>query len=266
MPYLPKPVTAIDMTLRKHRTVSIAGKIEEFQEQGYCILKEHFAHSLIENCRIAFLPTLHAYLTDNQQAPNRGENRHFLPMPFERPCFTPEFFFDSEILKILKGVMGDRIIADQWGCDIPLFGSAYQTVHVDYQRPLFYEMPDLNLPVYIMVVSFGLTKITRENGAIELAPGTHKIDREQAFRAVDSSEIKMIPISLNVGDVLIRHPWTLHRGTPNKTVTPRALVTIRYVRNWYWDSSRKVKSIPASIWNSLSPEQKSMLRFPVNSK
>ena len=254
------------MTFRKQNKVFIKGKIEEFHQQGYCILKEHFAHSLIEDCRIAFLPTLHAYLTDNQQAPNRGENRHFLPMPFERPGFSSEFFFDSEILKIVKGVMGDRIVADQWGCDVPLFDSGYQTLHVDYRRPLFYEMPNLILPAYIMVVSFGLTKITQKNGAIELAPGTHKIDREQAFRAVENSEIKMIPIRLNIGDVLIRHPWTLHRGTPNKTVTPRPLVTIRYVRDWYWDSSRKVNSIPASVWNSLSPEQKSMLRFPVNPK
>jgi hypothetical protein len=247
-------------------TVSIAGKIEEFHEQGYCILKEHFAQSLIEDCRIAFLPSLDAYLIRNQQSPNRGENRHFLPMSFEPPCFASEFFFDSEILGILKGIMGDRIVADQWGCDVPLFGSAYQSVHVDYQRPLFYEMPDLNLPAYMMVVSFGLTKITQQNGAIELAPGTHKMHREQAVDAVESSAIKMIPISLNVGDVLIRHPWTLHRGTPNKTFTPRPLVTIRYVRNWYWDSSREVNSIPATVWNSLSPEKKAMLRFPVNPK
>ena len=231
-------------------TVSIAGKIEEFNEQGYCILKEHFAHSLIEDCRVAFLPTLDEYLTRNQQSPNRGVNRYFLPMSFERPCFASEFFFDPEILKILKGVIGDRIVADQWGCDVPLFGSNYQTVHVDYQRPLFYEMPDLNLPSYMTVVSFGLININQENGAIELAPGTHKMHREQAFNAVQSSEIKMIPISLNVGDVLIRHPWTLHRGTPNKTDTPRLLLTIRYVRSWYCDSSREINSIPATVWDS----------------
>ena len=54
-------------------------KIEELHEQGYCILKEHFAHSLIDNCRVAFLPTLNAYLTHNRHLPNRGANRHYLP-------------------------------------------------------------------------------------------------------------------------------------------------------------------------------------------
>ena len=36
----------------------------------------------------------------------------------------------------------------------------------------------------------------------------------------------MLPFTLNIGDVLIRHPWVLHRGTPNATQTPRPLATI----------------------------------------
>jgi ectoine hydroxylase-related dioxygenase (phytanoyl-CoA dioxygenase family) len=254
------------MTAKKQMKGSVVEKVDELHKHGYCILKDHFAHSLIDNCRLDFLPTLDAYLSHNGNIPNRGPNRHFVPMPFERSCFAPEFFFDAAILEILKNVMGDRIVADQWGCDVPLPGSDYQTVHVDYQRPLFYEMPDLHLPAYMMIVSFGLTKITEENGAIELAPGTHKMLKEEALHAVGNSKIKMLPINMNVGDVLIRHPWTLHRGTPNKTSTPRLLVSIRYVRNWYYDSSREVNSIPAILWRSLSPEQKSLLRFPVNSE
>lgn len=251
------------MTSQKPLTNFFAEKSGELREQGYCVLKNHFAPSLINDCTAAFLPALHAYLHRNSHLPNRGVNRHFLPMPFGAPCFAPEFFFDTAILAILKNIMGDRIVADQWGCDVPLFGSQYQNVHVDYQRPLFFEMPDLNLPAYMMVVSFGLTKITGEKGALELAPGTHKMKREEAFSAVKNSKIKLLPICMEIGDVLIRHPWTLHRGTPNKTETPRLLATIRYVRNWYCDSSREVNTIPVSVWNSLSPEQKAMLRFEV---
>ena len=68
---------------------------------------------------------------------------------------------------------------------------------------------------------------------------------------------------MDIGDVLIRHPWTLHRGTPNKTDTPRLFATIRYVRNWYCDSSREINSIPTSVWELLTSEQRAMLRFPI---
>jgi len=184
-------------------------------------------------------------------------------MPFDPPCFTPQFFFDRDVLNIVRGLMDDRVVADQWGCDVPLRGSEYQGLHVDYQHPLFPEVPDLALPAYAVVVSFGLVPIAREHGPIEIAPGTHRMLRADAFRVVEAKEIAMQAIPLEIGDVLIRHPWALHRGTPNLTDTPRALVTIRYVRRWYADASRDVEAVPRAVWESLTAEQQSVMRFPV---
>ena len=241
----------------------IQNKISEIEEKGYCVLREHFARPLIDACRDAFWPVLLAYLENHRHEPNRGLHRHFLPMPFEAPCFIPEFFFDDEVLSVVWARMGVRVVADQWGCDVPLRGSNYQSIHADYQRPLFEEAPDLLLPAYILVVSFGLTRITPQNGAIEIAPGTHRMPRTEALRAVEAAEIEMQPVPLEIGDVLIRHPWALHRGTPNTTDTPRPLVSIRYARRWYADGSREVGSIRQDVRSSLTPEQREMMRFPV---
>jgi ectoine hydroxylase-related dioxygenase (phytanoyl-CoA dioxygenase family) len=125
-------------------------------------------------------------------------------------------------------------------------------------------MPDLSLPPYLLVVSFGLIDITSEHGPIEIAVGTHRMSREAATRSVEAAECDVHPIPLDVGDVLIRHPWALHRGTPNTAQMPRALATIRYVRRWYSDDSREVNAIPNVIWQSLSGEQRAVLRFPVS--
>ncbi len=244
--------------------MEIQDKIVEIEERGYCILREHFARPLIDACRTAFWPVLLAYLATHE--PNRGPQRHFLPMPFDPPCFAPDFFFDNEALSIVRGVMGDRIVADQWGCDVPLRGSDYQGVHVDYQRPLFSEAPDLLLPAYVLVVSFGLVRITAENGPLEIAPGTHRMPRMEALRAVETAEIRMQPVPLEIGDVLIRHPWALHRGTPNTTGIPRALASVRYVRSWYADGSREVDSLPHAVWDSLTPAQQQAMRFPVRDR
>lgn len=245
------------------KLAGVQDNIIEIQDRGYCILREHFARPLIDACRSAFWPLLLAYLKTHAHEPNRGPQRHFLPMPFEPPCFAPDFFFDNDVLSIVRGVMDDRVVADQWGCDVALRGSDYQGAHVDYQRPLFSEAPDLALPAYVLVVSFGLVRITPENGPIEIAPGTHRMPRKEALRAVESAAIEMQPVPLEIGDVLIRHPWALHRGSPNTTGTPRALVSLRYVRRWYADSSREVSSIPRATWESLTPDQQSTMRFPV---
>jgi ectoine hydroxylase-related dioxygenase (phytanoyl-CoA dioxygenase family) len=80
---------------------------------------------------------------------------------------------------------------------------------------------------------------------------------------VEAAEIGLQPVPLEIGDVLIRHPWVLHRGSPNTAAMPRALVSIRYVRRWYADCSREVGSLPRAVWDSLTPEQREVMRFPV---
>jgi hypothetical protein len=244
----------------------IQDKIIEIQDKGYCVLKEHFGRPVIDACRGAFWPVLDAYLKAHSHEPNRGPHRHFLPMPFESPCFAPEFFFDHAVLGIVRGVMDESVVADQWGCDLPLRGSDYQGIHVDYQRPLFAEAPDLSLPAYMLVVSFGLVRIATENGPIEIAPGTHRMPRREVLRAVEAHEIRLQPILLEVGDVLIRHPWALHRGSPNTSGVLRALLSIRYVRRWYADNSREIHAIPLATWTSLTREQQALMRFPVGDK
>ena len=87
--------------------------------------------------------------------------------------------------------------------------------------------------------------------------------RTDALRAVEAGEMGMQRVALEVGDVLIRHPWALHRGTPNVTDMPRALVTIRYVRRWYVDASRDVEHVPRATWESLTAAQQRVMRFPV---
>jgi ectoine hydroxylase-related dioxygenase (phytanoyl-CoA dioxygenase family) len=236
----------------------------EIQKNGYCVLERHLSQDLIGACREVFWPILLEYLNAHREAANRGPHRHFLPMPFTPPCFAPEFFFDNEVLRIVRATMDDSVVADQWGCDAPVRGSAHQSPHADYQRPLFHENPDLALPTYMLVVSFALVRVTLDNGPIEIAPGTHRVPRKEALRAIEASEIAVEPVRLESGDVLIRHPWALHRGSPNSTDTPRPVLSIRYVRRWYADDSRDVSSIPRSVWASLTPDQQKLMRFPIS--
>jgi ectoine hydroxylase-related dioxygenase (phytanoyl-CoA dioxygenase family) len=119
------------------------------------------------------------------------------------------------------------------------------------------------LPAYVLVVSFGLIRIASESGPIQIVSGTHRMPRKEALRAVESDQIGMEPVPLEIGDVLIRHPWALHRGSPNMTDTPGTLISIRYVRPWYADSSREVNSVPRAVWDLLTPAQQRVMRFQV---
>ncbi len=207
------------------KDMSVETKIAELQTKGFCVLKAHFSKTTLHACENAFRPIWLDYLARNRDNSNRGPHRHFLVMPFQPPCFAPEFFFDADVLRIVQGVMDSRIVADQWSCDIPVKGSEYQSMHVDYQRPLFPETPDLLLPTYMLVVSFGLLDITSAHGPIEIAPGTHRMPRNEAMHSVEAGQMEVKSVPMQLDDVLIRHPWALHRGTPNLTDTPRTLCT-----------------------------------------
>ncbi len=240
----------------------IAAAVEHVRDRGFAVLRGHLPSTLVDECREGLRPHWEAFHRDNPQA-NRGPHRYFLAMPFEAPWFSPRFFIDPEILRVVRSAMDDRVVADQWGCDVPLFGSEFQRAHIDYARPLFTEAPDLALPPFALVVSVGLVPIGPQAGPIEIAPGTHLWPRSRAEAAIDAGEVPLEPVPLSVGDVLIRNPWTLHRGTPNTTATPRFLVSTRYVRRWYHDDSRDVRSIPKRLWESLPPECRQVMRFPV---
>ena len=85
--------------------------------------------------------------------------------------------------------------------------------------------------------------------------------RDEALRAVEAGRIKLDRVTMEVGDVLIRHPWALHRGSPNTMPEPRALVTVRYVRRWFADDSREVQEVPRGTWEALTLEQQKLMRF-----
>jgi hypothetical protein len=241
---------------------SVQARIDEVRERGYCVLRGRLAPPLVEACREAVWPRLLRHLARGVPG-NRGPHRHFLPLPFEPPVPVAALLLDDAVLAVVRGLMDDRVVADQWGCDVPVRGSEHQAAHVDYQRPLFPESPDLALPPYTIVVSFGLVRIEHAHGPIEIAPGTHRLPRAEALRAVAAGEIGLEPVPLELGDVLVRHPWAVHRGTPNVTDVPRALATVRYVRRWYADASREVEAVPAATWASLSDAQRAVLRFPL---
>src|SRR5690349_10787884 len=93
-------------------------KIAELEVNGFCVLSKQFPTPLIDACREAFFPALHEYLITHREKSNRGPHRHFLPMPFQYPCFTSEFFFDPDVLNIVHSTMDERVVADQWGCDV----------------------------------------------------------------------------------------------------------------------------------------------------
>jgi len=100
------------------------------------------------------------------------------------------------------------------------------------------------------VVNIAITDCGLRNGPIEVWPGGSHLWRAELFERFDLSLFVQddpnpavealggyIPsklIALRPGDLMIRDPGMLHRGTPNTTDEPRTMLTAGYFRNDYY--------------------------------
>ncbi len=112
----------------------------------------------------------------------------------------------------------------------------------------------------MMVINFPLMDGTMEHGPVEIARGTHVINKDIALSKVESGEYPLEPLPLRMGDVLFRDARGLHRGTPNRTDTARPMVVIGYSRKWFFRPEVNIL-VPRDTLAALPDHAKRLLRF-----
>ena len=173
-------------------------------------------------------------------------------------------FNDDTILAIAKGILGEQVIIDGFASDTPFKGSVHQEVHADLPE-LFPERPDLILPPHILVVNWPFVDVTTKNGPFQIAAGTHLLPKTEALSRIDAGEFPLKSLLMKVGDVMVRDPRCLHRGSPNLTDTPRVQAGFTLLRPWYHRHRRDRNAIARSYLETLSDREKSLLqRLPVD--
>ncbi|HVF50613.1 MAG TPA: phytanoyl-CoA dioxygenase family protein [Pyrinomonadaceae bacterium] len=238
------------------------GEIEEFTQtvlaDGFCVLPEHFSTQKLDAWREAFAPLLETHIAREGHLQNRGPARYYVTLPFRAPWAEPEFFEDDDVLAVVSGLVGEDATMVQLATDTPLEGSDYQDVHRD-ALPLFPET-GRETPPFQLAVNFPLVSVTPENGPFEVARETHLMSKEEGLRRIAAGEIRLEPIMLRLGDVMIRDVRGLHRGTPNRTTEPRPMVVIGYSRRWLLRPEVSIR-VPRAALDTLSERARFLLRF-----
>lgn len=242
---------------RRYSDPEISILVTEALRDGFCVLKEHFQRAKVELWRDACLPLLKRQIELEGGQTSRGANRYYVTFPFEMPFSDPTFYEDPDIIAIVEKLAGKDFVMCQLASDTPVLGSDYQSIHRDCP-PLFPET-GAETPMYQLALNFPLVDVTTENGPIEIIRGTHMMSREEGMKLIESGKASIEPISLQMGDVMIRDVRTLHRGTPNKTSLPRPMVVIGYSRSWLNRPEVSIQ-IPRDQYERLSDFAKNMLR------
>lgn len=232
---------------------------DDLNRDGICVIRGLFDRPLIEAWKAAF----DALFQERQRRPGgvapRGIARCYVTLPWVAPFADPAVFANQTILGVLNRVFFQEYKLVQLAADIPMQGSEYQEVHRDF-RPLFSDQ--IVTPLYALAVNFPLVEVTAENGPFEMARGTHVMSREEGLMKVRSGEIPLEQFYMQPGDVMIRSPLALHRGTPNQTPQPRPMIVMGYVMHWL--HTQKVDlTLPRDYYESLPLQTQQLLRCEV---
>ncbi len=225
---------------------------------GFCILPAHFSPVTLERWRESFAPLLSEHIAREGHLLNRGAARYYVTLPFAAPFADPAIYEDEHVLEIVRRLVGEDATMVQLATDTPLAGSEHQDVHRD-TPPLFPETGQ-ETPPFQLAVNFPLVEVTEENGAFELARGTHMMSKTEALRLLETGARRLEPVTMKLGDVMIRDVRGLHRGTPNRTPEPRPMVVIGYSRRWLFRPEVTIR-IPREVHAGLSERARRMLRF-----
>jgi ectoine hydroxylase-related dioxygenase (phytanoyl-CoA dioxygenase family) len=246
------------VTIRRYteaQTDAFAGKV---LRDGFCVLPDHFPCEILERWNEAFLPLLESHIRREGHLLNRGVSRYYVTLPFKEPFNESLFYQDEDLLAVCERLIGADMIMCQLATDTPLLGSEHQDVHRD-AAPLFPETGH-ETPPFQLAVNFPLTEITIDNGPLEIARTTHLISKEEGLRRIEGGEVRLEPVTMGLGDVMIRDVRGLHRGTPNRTDTPRPMVVIGYSRRWLLRPEVSIR-IPRHAWDALPPRARRLLRY-----
>ena len=117
-------------------------------------------------------------------------------------------------------------------------------------------------PLYALAVNFPLVEVTERNGPFEMARGTHVLPRAEGLARIESGDAPLEPFVAQPGDVTIRTPLALHRGTPNSTDEARPVVVLGYVMHWLHTANVEL-NVPRGFYEQLPPETQRLLRCNV---
>lgn len=232
---------------------------ETLKRDGICIIRGLLEPELVAEWARAF----DGLFRERQGRPGglapREQSRYYLTLPWVPPFADPHVFANPHILGVLNRIFAQEYVMVQLGADVPVKGSDFQETHRDY-RPLFSD--DIVTPLYALAVNFPLVEVTEENGPLQMARGTHVIPRDEGLARIASGEIPLQTFTMKPGDVSIRTPLALHRGTPNRTDRPRPMVVMGYVMHWL-HTPKVDLTVPRDFYNSLPEAQQKLLRCNV---
>lgn len=229
------------------------------ERDGICFLRGLFDREDVRAWAVAFENLVDRRRSIPGALAPRGPGRFYVTLPWVSPFADPEVFAAPPLLRLLDKVFAQEYALVQLAVDTPVKGSDFQELHRDH-RPLFRE--EFHTPAYALAANFPLCDVTEANGPLQMVPGSHRMAKQVALEKLKRGELRIESYPMEAGDLCLRWPYALHRGSPNRTDRPRPMVVMGYVMHWL--RTLKVDlDVPRNFYDTLDPRLRAMLRCSI---
>ena len=232
----------------------IAEKVEQISTQGWCVLEDQLGvwdacageTDWVGSTKDTFMDVLGRFASTTE--PNRGPARYYMNVPMAPPFLTP--LEHPGIQAVCEAVLGEGAVVENLASDTPLgLGSTFQEFHRDCGND-----PKEEREIWTLVVNVNLTDVSADMGPFEIVPTTAQTDIAEvaaAFGQHDRSTGEPlpfpgaeaaaeaaaaaapfpapVPLLARKGDILIRDPRVVHRGTLSYSTEPRPALAYIFV-------------------------------------
>jgi GT2 family glycosyltransferase/ectoine hydroxylase-related dioxygenase (phytanoyl-CoA dioxygenase family) len=249
---------------------------------GYAILKGAVCESLAREAAAQFASVLHDCQRSREGDAWYQTSAEFAAVFWERNSRWRIFpklqgaVSDARIvanpfaMPVVRFFLGDDFYCKFVSSDTCLKGARLQSPHRELGAGESWQPGSY-------VVNIPLCECTLDNGPLEVWPGTGHLwrnefldrlnfctepqDEENPETMALAESLPSCKLTFGIGDLLIRDPGLLHRGTVNVTDAPRSLLTLCYFRQGKdHDYGRWEYNLDEQSYQQLAPEVKQL--FP----
>ena len=235
--------------------------IETLRRDGFVIFNDVMTSSWVDNTRYLFTSALESSQRDQSEIRHTQKGHAGFQPPLEVPFLDPLIIENPLVFQMLERLFGEHFFGClPYGCNASFPGSETQNVHRDCGH--IFPEESFAMPPLLVVVNIFLDDFTKENGATEIWPGSHRIvdaDKEE------TNTLKISPSRWSKhastqtiapsGSIVLRDMRTWHRGPANTTSKIRTMLSLVYYRPYFMPDNLTTanEQIDEADWQHISP-------------
>jgi hypothetical protein len=187
-----------------------------FSENGYAIFKNVVSKDKLSALRTRVVDEFERCQGSGTLFAGGGRvSGHLNCFPGEESRFAHDTLQERGILDFAKAMLRHSADPLYVGCNLNLPNSVTQHYHVDSAYAEEF-----------MIVNVAVVDTDPVNGALEVAPGTHRKFYKYWRFALERPHRFGIQLTLAQGDVVVRSSNLWHRGMPNRSSAPRPMFAL----------------------------------------